>query len=290
MVKTLPMSFGLTEEQEAILVKEAKLTASHALAIRGDVYSCRIEMETAWDAEYMVALTRFKASDNIEGIIQGHLERAGQTFSIPKPQTIDDYTTRNTSPAYGLTTEDMKCFRAKTEDNTTLDNEQVLENIYYGMHNIDVPHSILELMNTAAILALYAGAGILKRDNRHKTEPVEYGNAEDLISILFNHGFPYKAVNVMKRRGFTEHKGLMRKRMALVSNADKQAFIESFEADYVPSLRESEACGGFRDDSQPSESERGKLPEAVIARNIKSRYIRMIYESLEQIYMHNTSQ
>jgi hypothetical protein len=129
---------------------------------------------------------------------------------------------------YGIRRKDLEVLGYKT-----------LEHIFYGTKNINIPDEMLAIMNPDEILAKYYAAGRIKRNNNHLREP----QPEDFVTLTREMDTKaYPAIGVMARdakKRFSSGKGDQRARLDGLDQDVKQAFVESFHSQYIPSIRES---------------------------------------------------
>jgi hypothetical protein len=116
---------------------------------------------------------------------------------------------------------------------------KTLEHIFYGTKNISIPNEMLENMNPDEILAKYYSAGMMKRNNNHLREPCP----EDFVTLTREMDRKaYNMIGVMARdaKKRLPHRNLeQRARLDSLDEDVKQAFVESFFEQYIPSIKES---------------------------------------------------
>ncbi|MFH1444864.1 MAG: hypothetical protein ABIF08_00035 [Nanoarchaeota archaeon] len=125
----------------------------------------------------------------------------------------------------------------KTPDLYSL-NYDALENLFYGLFNIEIPSDMADLMNPDEIISKYVGSGFLKRYNGHISSslPTEFSG---LVRSVDREGYSHIArmANKCKKR-FSSNPGDQIKRLEALDTYIKDAFIESFFSEYRPSNRE----------------------------------------------------
>ena len=136
---------------------------------------------------------------------------------------IKPFNDRNRAVSFGVT---------KTSLNKGSYN--VLEHIFYGMHNLEIPLEILSIENPAEILANYFAAGSLKRGNAHLNilniphdffKLVNYINTNSYNNI----GFASLAHKFKKSSCFDSSPGRQRKRFDILEQNVKDSRLEILE-------------------------------------------------------------
>ncbi len=116
---------------------------------------------------------------------------------------------------------------------------KTLEHIFYGTKNISITDEMLGTMNPDEILAKYYSAGMMKRNNNHLREPYP----EDFVTLtreMDRKAYPMIGVMARDAKKRLPHRNLeQRARLDSLDEDVKQAFVESFHEQYVPSIRES---------------------------------------------------
>ncbi|HUW43967.1 MAG TPA: hypothetical protein VMV95_03345 [Bacillota bacterium] len=116
-----------------------------------------------------------------------------------------------------------------------------LENIFYGMHNLEIPLEMLSIENSEEILANFFAAGDLKKGNLHINpyipihflELVNYMNKKSYI----NKGFLSLAHNF--ETCFDNSPGKQRERLESLDKQTKNRFVFSFFKEYKCSNKEN---------------------------------------------------
>jgi len=171
--------------------------------------------------------------EELDRIIESETERIAMFLPDIKHESETGSRIVNDVENYGIIKEDLRCFRSKAKG-----NYEALEDIFYGIHNIDVPHEQLQRMNSAEILALYLGTGELKRNMEiDGTKYIDIINKpiEEIVSKLVNFGFKYNGIRTMQKRGFVKHdtsRGALKKRMKELPFEVKDEFLSSLKKPY----------------------------------------------------------
>ncbi len=117
----------------------------------------------------------------------------------------------------------------------------VLENIFYGMNNLEIPLEILSIENPAEILSEYFAAGSLKRGDAHRNPNANV--PRDFLRLV-NHinrnsysniGFADLTHKFKKSSCFNSSPGKQMERLELLEPSVKEGFVNSFLAEYRPS-------------------------------------------------------
>jgi hypothetical protein len=135
---------------------------------------------------------------------------------------------KNIPENFGIRKRDLQVLGYKT-----------LEHIFYGTKNINIPDEMLAIMNPDEILAKYYSVGRMKRNNNHLREP----QPEDFVTLtreMDKKAYPMIGVMARDAKKRLPHKdGDQRARLDSLDQDVKQAFVESFRSQYIPSVRES---------------------------------------------------
>jgi len=146
----------------------------------------------------------------------------------------------------------------------------VLENIFYGMHNLEIPLEILSIENPTEILSNYFAAGSLKRGNVHPNPnvPHDFFKLVDYINRYSynNKRFASLAQKFKKSSCFDDHLGEQRKRLEFLEQSVMDGFVNSFLAEYRPSDKENSFSYFFHDPNYDGGS--------------KGTYANLIYDKL----------
>jgi hypothetical protein len=196
----------------------------------------------------------------------------------------------NTLPGYGITQGSMGQFRSGTSRSEIAnENYAALERIVTGLNNSTVPHDILVMLNSAEILALYAGVGQLINPN-HRPSDISGVNQEefmamdfeDQISSLVGYGMEtYSGVRTMRRRGFTDHPtnpGQLKERMATIDDEARDQFAESLQQ---PLRR-------IRGQQDPDSTLYNPDIEGKKDHTARKKYVAHISDRLKRMYDRNT--
>ena len=126
----------------------------------------------------------------------------------------------------------------------------VLENIFYGMHNLEIPLEILEIENPAEILANYFSAGELKRRDAHLNIlniPRDFFGLVNYINWNSYHNTGFAGLAHEFKKYFDNSPGKQRKRLGLLEQSVRDRFADSFFTKYRPSNREEPFNYAFYD-------------------------------------------
>jgi len=147
---------------------------------------------------------------------------------------------RNSAISFGIT---------KTGLNK--ESYDVLENIFYGINNLDIPLKMLGIENPAEILANYFAAGRLKKRNAHfRILDIVMPDFFRLINYINQYSYGNgKFVSLANnfRKYFDDSPGKQRRRLGLLEQNVRDKFIESFFTPYRPSNREEPFTYAFYD-------------------------------------------
>jgi hypothetical protein len=115
-----------------------------------------------------------------------------------------------------------------------------LEDIFYGIHNLDIPAEMLDRMNPDEMLSKWLAAGQLKRYNNHLNGgiPSDFSALYRMMdSQAYSMGSFRRMADSCKRR-FSCKPGDQGARLAEASRCSLLGFVESFFDTYTPSDRE----------------------------------------------------
>ncbi len=149
----------------------------------------------------------------------------------------------------------------------------VLENIFYGIHNLEISLEILSIENPAEILSEYFAAGSLKRGSAHFNPNIP----QDFFKLVHymneysynNKKFASLAHKFKKSSCFDSSPGKQRERLELLEQSVKEGFVNSFLAKYRPSNKEDSVNQAFYDPNYDGED--------------KGIYADMIYKKLKSL-------
>ena len=149
----------------------------------------------------------------------------------------------------------------------------VLENIFYGMYNIEIPLEILSIENPAEILSNYFAAGSLKRENVPPNPNIPH-DFLSLVNYINEHSyknikFASLAHKFKKSSCFDSRPGEQRKRLEFLEQSVMDGFVNSFLAEYRSSDKENSFSYFFHDPNREGES--------------KVIYADIIYEKLKSL-------
>jgi len=125
-----------------------------------------------------------------------------------------------------------------------------LEDIYYGIYNLDIPVEMMNAMNPDEILAKYCAAGDAKRYDGHIATgfPVDF---LELIKLLDKGGYRKMGHMAGKcNRKFSADKGEQQKRLQALDQSVQDAFVKEFFRPYRPSTREEPSNPNAFEDHQ----------------------------------------
>ena len=108
---------------------------------------------------------------------------------------------------------------------------QALSLWFGGLHNIAIPSELMDVLNPAEIAAIYIGAPLLKRDNRHPSAR----NFGETVRALDDFGYPYIGGYDEWKTRFPTTSGSQIERLDRLPDDAKEAFLGSFRAPYRPS-------------------------------------------------------
>ncbi|MBW2977492.1 hypothetical protein KY331_01485 [Candidatus Woesearchaeota archaeon] len=113
-----------------------------------------------------------------------------------------------------------------------------LEDVFYGVYNLDIPVEMMDAMNPDEILAKYCAAGEVKRYNGHLSTGLPTDFLE-LARLLDKRGYRKIGYMVSKcNRRFSTNKGDQEKRLRALDQSVQEAFVKEFFKAYRPSTRE----------------------------------------------------
>lgn len=119
----------------------------------------------------------------------------------------------------------------------------VLESVFYGIHNLNIPVEMSDVLSDWEILAKYFSAGGLKRHNSHKNRDDIPQDFMPLVRFMDENAKRETGGNF--RRHLLPEKGQY-ERLAQLSGSAKGFFVRSFHSSYNPSMNES-ILGRFYD-------------------------------------------
>lgn len=113
----------------------------------------------------------------------------------------------------------------------------ILENIFYGMHNLEIPLEILSIENPAEILSKYLAAGGLKRGNahRHPSVPRDFFKLIRYMDRYSYNKMESFAHKFKKSSCFNSSPGEQIERLEFLEESVMEGFVNSFLANYRPS-------------------------------------------------------
>jgi len=117
----------------------------------------------------------------------------------------------------------------------------VLENIFYGMHNLEIPLEILNMENPAEILSNYFAAGRLKKGDAHLNIlniPRDFLRLVNYINKNSYNNLKFASLAHRFRKYFDNSPGKQRKRLELLEQSVRDRFVGSFFTPYRPSNKE----------------------------------------------------
>lgn len=114
-----------------------------------------------------------------------------------------------------------------------------LDNILRGINNIHIPYQMLDVMNPDEIISKFYGTGVMKRHNRHLRGDLprdffDLYREMDLRSYSRHNKQFLDMARVCNRR-FPFYPGAQRQRLESIEQSVRDAFVESFFTEYVPS-------------------------------------------------------
>ena len=125
----------------------------------------------------------------------------------------------------------------------------VLENIFYGMRNIEIPLEMLSIENPAEILSKYLAAGGLKRGNahRHPSVPRDFFKLIRYMDRYSYNKMESFAHKFKKSSCFDSGPGEQIERLEFLEESVMEGFVNSFLAKYRPSNKEDSVNQAFYD-------------------------------------------
>jgi len=149
----------------------------------------------------------------------------------------------NSLPGYGVNETTLSCFRARYQGNV---NYYLLRQIWCGLTYTETengqgtPHVFLASMNTSEDLALERGFGKLIKDSyielgkrRITIEDLRSMPAERVVSQMVSYGVRHKAMQNMKRRGYTKfptESGDLIRRIKALDKKAKNRFMDLLDS------------------------------------------------------------
>ena len=148
-----------------------------------------------------------------------------------------------------------------------------LEQIFYGIHNLDISSEMMDVLNPPEILSKYYGAGVVKRGGSHETR-FQGKRFEEIYKELDRLAYGQPDFLTMSRRykknRFETTPGSQTKRLMELNPEVRDAFVESILEPYIPSTRESKSHGKFNDPNIDGRS--------------KTIYVNTIFKIIETLY------
>jgi len=130
---------------------------------------------------------------------------------------------------------------------------RILEDIFYGMNNLEIPLEMLSIENPAEILSEYFAAGSLKRGNAHLNPnanvPRDFLRLVNYINRYSynNKRFASLTHKFKKSSCFDSSPGKQMERLGILEQSVKEGFVNSFFAKYRPSNKEDSVNQAFYD-------------------------------------------
>jgi len=130
---------------------------------------------------------------------------------------------------------------------------RVLEDIFHGMNNLEIPLEMLSIENPAEILSEYFAAGNLKRGDAHLNPnanvPRDFLRLVNYINrnSYSNIGFASLTHKFKKSSCFDSSPGKQMERLEILEQSVKEGFVNSFRAKYRPSNKEDSVNQAFYD-------------------------------------------
>lgn len=116
-----------------------------------------------------------------------------------------------------------------------------LETLFYGIHNLTVPRDMLNLMTGIEVVSKFYSAGSLKRYNSHLVEKSDL--PRDFLGLVkkmdIESNYRLRGLPIRFWKGFPESYSDLSEKFSDLSEDNRQAFVDSFFSEYVPSLREA---------------------------------------------------
>jgi hypothetical protein len=152
-------------------------------------------------------------------------------------------------------------------------NYMTLKNIFYGMHNVEMPGEMLNALNPDEILSKWYGAGLMKRHDAHlgMTIPHDfYAVCRAMDEKSYSEG-SFRKMSSGCNKHFPSSRGEQKKRLDQTSDAAQKRFVDSFFREYVPSAREApDNPAAFHDPNHDGRS--------------KKEYVRSIYARVRSLW------
>tara|TARA_Y100000310_G_C20695415_1_gene825339 strand:+ start:959 stop:1546 length:588 start_codon:yes stop_codon:yes gene_type:complete len=175
--------------------------------------------------------------------------------------SVEETPKLNIKRNYGMLMEDLNMF-----------SYWELMRIYFGYHNISLPHEMMLSSDSPEILVIMQAAAMVKKKHGLfqilKNMPIE-----DIVSGMNDIIYGKSAgAGIYKRAGHTPHldrRISQRKRLLSLDREVKEAFLRSFRRDYVCSFEEG-STGRFEDVGT------------------KSNYKKSIFKFIKEMYRENT--
>lgn len=117
-----------------------------------------------------------------------------------------------------------------------------LERIFYGMHNLVIPLSMLDALNPDEAVAKYLAAGLLKIRNSHLNGSI-HREFLGLVSVLDREAYSrmdIRDLRAQSKKKFPDAPGDQRKRLLGLDHEARYKFVDSFFMPYRSSNRENE--------------------------------------------------
>jgi len=112
----------------------------------------------------------------------------------------------------------------------------VLENIFYGFHNILIPQEMADIMNPDEAISKIHASRPFKKYNQHLTLPTDF---LELISLMDRTSYPLIG-NMAKqcKKPFSNKRGDQIARLSTLDSETQKLFLDSFFAEYRSSNKE----------------------------------------------------
>jgi hypothetical protein len=120
-----------------------------------------------------------------------------------------------------------------------------LENIFYGIHNFNIPLDVKQFFEGIELLGQYYSAGSIKRYNSFKRGKGVTKEPEELLLYLHRLAIAHSGGN-FKRKLLTVDQNSMVERFRQASIDNRKGYSDAFHLDYIPSDRET-VLGKFHD-------------------------------------------
>jgi len=149
----------------------------------------------------------------------------------------------------------------------------VLENIFYGMNNLEISLEILSIENPAEILSEYFAAGSLKRGDAHRNPnanvPRDFLRLVNYINRNSYSNIGFANLTHKFKKCFDSSPGKQMERLEILEPSVKEGFVNSFRAKYRPSNKEDSVNQAFYDPNYDGGS--------------KGTYANLIYSKLKSL-------